>query len=309
MSGRRVAFFARTLENDYQAMLREDCAATARRRGFSVRDYNAGNDADRQVRQIQECLREPDARRPTAILVSPVREIVLRSVAREAARLGMAWVSLNRTCDYLSELRREYPRQALFSVDADQRQVGRFQGRQFKILLPKGGEVFYIQGPLTTSSAQLRLAGVQQELAGTEINLVPFSADWSAEAAAQGTRNWIAILRGRKLPECVVGAQNDTMASGARMALQEEASSQRRPEIATIRVTGCDGSVKFGQQLVMEGRLTATVTIPSVAGRAVEEVASVFDGGRPPMSDLLLEVDSYPSLDDLIRTTRKARQP
>src|SRR4051812_19742604 len=68
-----IVLFLRTLANDYQELLREDCTAAAARRGYDLTVLSAENDSDRQARQIRDCLAEKTGPRPTAMLVSPVR--------------------------------------------------------------------------------------------------------------------------------------------------------------------------------------------------------------------------------------------
>jgi ribose transport system substrate-binding protein len=305
MAGRITALFLQTAANDYQDLLRDDCLAAARRRSFTPRIFAADGDADRQVGQIRECLREREATRPTLMLVSPVREGSLLNVARDAARQGIGWVQLNRWGDYLTELRKEFPHVPIFSVTPDQREVGRIQGQQFKTLLPHGGELVYIRGPLGTSSAQRRWAGMVPELEGTGIKIVSFNSDWSREGGELAMRSWLEIFQGKESANFVVGAQNDSMAMGARKALVDEAIRHRRPEIGVIPVTGCDGSPGYGQRLVTEGRLTATVVIPPVAGRAVDEVASFLDGGPLPAAEIVVAVTSWPALARLGRAAAK----
>src|SRR3954471_17095722 len=101
-----IALFLRTLANDYQDLLREDCLAAAGQRGYAVTVYSADNDPDRQAPQIREVLAEKGAQRATVILVSPVRESTLLLTAYEAARAGVGWIVLNRSSDYLPELRK-----------------------------------------------------------------------------------------------------------------------------------------------------------------------------------------------------------
>jgi ABC-type sugar transport system substrate-binding protein len=289
-----IALFLRTLTNDYQELLREDCTAAAARRGYALAVFSADNDPDRQARQIRDCLAETSGTRPTVVFVSPVRENMLLVTAYEAARSGVGWVVLNRSSDYLPELRKAFPDVPLFCVNADQVEVGRIQGRQFKILLPAGGELLYVQGPILTSSAQKRLLGLQQVLKGTPIKMSTFSADWSQQGGEQAAKSWAQVFRHRDVPACVVGAQNDSMAMGVRKAFLEEADARQRPDIARIRITGCDGSPAYGQRLVSQRELTATVIIPSAAGRAVDELTAFLDRRRTPPAEVVLEVTPYP---------------
>jgi ribose transport system substrate-binding protein len=291
-----IALFLRTLANDYQDLLREDCLAAAARRGYTVAVFSADNDPDRQARQIRETLAGRHAERPSVIFVSPVRESTLLLTAYEAARAGVGWVVLNRSSDYLPELRKAFPEVPLFCVNPDQVGVGRIQGQQFKVLLPAGGELLYIQGPILTSSAQKRLFGLQQVLKGTPIKMSTFSADWSQQGGEHAARSWVQVFRHREFPVFAVGAQNDSMAMGARKALNDEALASNRPQLARVRITGCDGSPNYGQRLVNQRQLTATVVVPSAAGRAVEEVAAFVDHDRTPPSEVVLDVSPYPDL-------------
>ena len=258
--------------------------------------FSAEDDADQQVRQIRETVETRQIARPIAVLVSPVRESVLLTIAHEALRAGVGWVLLNRWSDTLLELRGEFPHLPIFAVNPDQSEVGRIQGRQFRTLLPQGGELLYIQGPLGTSSAHRRFASMQEEIAVTPIRVVTFNSDWSTEGGAEATNEWLRIFRGRSLPVCVVGAQNDEMAVGARTALLNETSDQQRALARRIPVTGCDGSPSYGQRLVKAGDLAATVVIPPVAGRAVDEIVSMLDQGRSPRAEIVIEVSSHPDL-------------
>jgi ABC-type sugar transport system substrate-binding protein len=303
---RTLALFLRVLDK-YQALQRVNFYARARLYGFSVTEYNARNDADTQLRQIQECVRSPEGVRPKALFIHPVNEASLQGIAREAARLGIGWVSLNRSCDYVTDLRREYGKVPLFCVDPDQRQAGRLQGQQFRILLPTGGDVLYIHGPLSTSSARLRMTGVDAEVAGSPVRLILQGGDWSVESGQQAVTNWLPSNR-RPWSECIIGAQNDSMALGAYNALLEEATEKKRPELLAIRITGCDGLPDYGQRFVVERLLAATVVIPATSGTAVDQVAAALDNGRPPASDVTLAVASFPELDELERNVRKDRE-
>jgi ribose transport system substrate-binding protein len=291
----RIALFLMN-NGDYQELLWDDCVRAAHRHGYPVRAFWADNDSHKQLRQIQSCLSEAEDQRPTVLLVSAVREIALISTARAAATLGIGWVLLLRYNDYVGALRSEFPSVPLFSVTADQREIGRIQGRQFKALLPGGGELVYVRGPLGTSSAINRFAGVQEILQGSAIELVTLNADWTAEGGARAVSEWMRGREGIDVTRFVAAAQNDAMAMGARKALEELAKQRDGLAGATIRVCGCDGSPQFGRRLVTEGKLTSTVVMPPVSGRAVDEVASMLAAGPRPPAQVVLEPASFPDL-------------
>jgi eukaryotic-like serine/threonine-protein kinase len=290
-------------DGEYQELLRDDFLKAARGHGFPARVFRAGNDSAKQVAQIQECLREPPDRRPTVIMVSPVREVPLLSTAYEAARLGVGWVVLIRWWDYVNNLRAEFSDLPIFAVVADQKEIGRIQGTQIAALLPRGGELVYIQGPLGTSSAVRRYAGVQEVLQGSAIEVFTLHSDWTLEGGARAMLDWARVVHKRVLPKFIVGAQNDAMAMGARDAM-EAIARERGSSAEGLSFCGCDGSPSYGQRLVTEGKLAATVILPACAGRAVAEVASMLRGGPRPTATIFLKPVPFPEPHRLVRSSR-----
>jgi ABC-type sugar transport system substrate-binding protein len=296
MAGRRIALFLQSRGNDYQQLLRDDCLTTASQRAFTVRVFFAEGDANRQVEQLRDELRQPVATRATALIVSPVRESTLMPLVTEALRSRVGWIVLSRWSDYLSGQRAQFGNVPLFCVMPDHEEIGRIQALQFQALLPQGGELVYIRGPLGTFSAERRLAGVRKELAGSSLRPVIFNGDWSSESGERAIENWIRIFGRRELPPCVVGCQNDSMAVGAREALLRAGATRKGLSTPRFALTGCDASPSYGQRLVAEGQLAASIVIPSVSGRAVTELTSILDGGAQPALAILVEVKAYPDV-------------
>jgi serine/threonine-protein kinase len=294
-SAERGSFALFLMDNgEYQETVRDDFVRTARGYGFPARVFQADNDSDKQLAQIRECLREPPDQRPTVLLVAPIREGQLLSVAYEAARLGIGWVVLNRWCDYVNTLRSEFPDLAIFSIMADQKEAGRIQGRQVAALVPPGGELVYIQGPMGTSSAVRRQAGLREILQGSTIDVFMIHSDWSREGGARALLDWARVFHKRKLPTFVVGAQNDAMAMGARDAVEELARERSNFSVDAVHFCGCDGSPSFGQRLVMEGKLTGTVIMPVSSGKAIAEIAATLHGGARPPAAIELKPEPFP---------------
>jgi ABC-type sugar transport system substrate-binding protein len=238
-------------------------------------------------------------------MVSPVRESTLMQTVPDALRVGVGWIALSRWSDSLSEQRVKFASVPLFCVMPDHEEIGRVQALQFKALLPHGGELVYIRGPLGTFSADRRLEGMRKELAGSSLQPVIFNSDWSSDGGERAIGDFIRVFGGRELPPCVVGAQNDAMAMGAREALLKAAARNKSRVSVRFAVTGCDGSPSYGKRLVSEGKLTATVVIPSVSGRAVVELASTLDGGPPPPLTITVGVHSFPAVDLLAKQELK----
>jgi ABC-type sugar transport system substrate-binding protein len=297
MAACRIALFLMD-GGAYQDLLREECFAVSRRYGFSVRTFCADNDAATQVRQLEDCLAEPPETRPTFVLVHPVRETLLIAVAHKAARMGIGWVMLNRWSDCVDDLRQEFPDRPAFCVMPDQREVGCIQGRQFRALMPEGGELVYIRGPLGAFSAARRLEGMQETLQNCPIRVFSVNSDWTTSGGEEAMRSWMRLFDGHALPPFVVGAQNDAMAVGALRAYEIH-SGVRFLASSSARFTGCDGSPSFGKRFVEQNRLAATVLVPPTTGRAVTVIASLLGGGPPPAATILLAPHSFPALSAL----------
>lgn len=129
-----------TQENDYQ---REQAAAAqeaAVRLGVQVQTMFADNDAINQSQQLLTIVQTPDAGLD-AILLEPASRTGFPKVAKAAVAAGVAWGLLNCEPDYLRALRSssDVP---VFSVSADNEEVGRIQGRQLASVLPKGVRSF-----------------------------------------------------------------------------------------------------------------------------------------------------------------------
>lgn len=291
----RIALFLAN-GGEYQELLWDNCQEAAQRYGFAVRAFWAESDSQKQQRQIHGCLSEPEDQRPTIVIVSPVREIALISTAHAAASLGIGWVLLHRWASYMTHLRREFSNLPIFSVMADQDDIGRIQGRQLKALLPHGGKAVYIRGPLGTWSAMRRFAGLQELLQGSAIEVSPANSDWTTEGGAGAMKEWLRSSPLRSTSRFVVAAQNDAMAMGAKKALGEVARGRPGFDVEGLRVCGCDGSPGYGQRLVTEGKLTSTVVVPHSSGRAVSEVASMLSGGSRPPAQIVLAPVSFPPL-------------
>ena len=299
----KIAIFFLALDNDYQDLQRDVSRVAAERHHFALTEVSAFNNGERQVSQIRECLAEPEGVRTRAIVVCPVVDGLVRPLAEDAARLGVAFVVVNRPCDYLVELRRKYPRVPLFGVTPDNRSIGCIQGQQFKKLLPRGGSLLYITGTVSAMSAELRLEGVKRELASADIKMVIENGDWSVTSGERAIQNRLRTRGAFTGSKWIVGAQNDLMAMGARSALLAAAAELKRPELADLPVTGCDGTRTYGQTLVRTRKLAATVIMPPTADRALGELAQAFSTGRPPTVDISLEASSFRALEFVGATT------
>ena len=96
-----------------------------------------------------------------------------------------------------------------------------------------------------------------------------------------------------------IGAQDDSMAIGARKAFQEVANESDRERWLKLPFTGCDGLPKTGQAWVRSGLLAATVYSPPNTGLAVEMLVQHIQFGKDLPERALVAPSSIPALADL----------
>jgi ABC-type sugar transport system substrate-binding protein len=294
MSRPRILASFLSKDQEFQVMQAADAQVAASRAGFDLEVLYADQNAVQQIHQLFKFIHAPVSERPLAIVVETVVGEGLERVARNAVRAGISWVLLNRRVAYLESLRREHPQLAIAAVSGDQLAVGRIQGRQFRALLPRGGNVLYLQGPPDTSAAQERLQGAREIVQGTGIQLRTLEGDWTEAGAEKVVTNALRLKTADTLKPDLVGAQNDAMAVGARKALVAV-----RPDWARVPFTGCDGLPDGGQRLVNVRQLAATIIAPSNAGPAIDLVARWLKTKEPPPPLVMLSPVSYPPEADL----------
>jgi ABC-type sugar transport system substrate-binding protein len=291
-----IGLFLRATDNDYQQRLKEVGLREAKRHGFDIVVESAQNDAALQVTQIRSAIRNASTTKLAALLVSGVSDEIFPPLVREAAQVGLEWALLHDGT-YIDEIRQQNPGRAIFALTPDQREIGRIHGRQVRTLIGKAGKVLCVTGPLTAVSAQRRLEGLKEVLADG-FDLVELNADWTSEGARLVVDRWVSNLSAdATLPEMFVAA-NDEMALGVRQALRDAASRRNLP-LTTAYITGCDGSQTFGQRLVREGRLKATVIMPPASGAAIEWIARARTGSEMPPVRVIQPVTSFPDLSRL----------
>ena len=210
---------------------------------------------------------------------------------------------LNRDASYLEELRKS-SKAPMFGVSSDHVEIGRLQGRQLAALLPKGGSVLYIQGPSENSAAKERTVGMH-ETKPANIQAVMLKAQWTEESGRRAVRSWLKLTTSQKSTIDVVAAQDDSMAMGARKALQELPNDVERERWMKLPFIGCDGLPNTGQAWVRSGQLSATVFVPPNTGQAIEMIVDAIRNRKQPSLRVLVAPRSIPALNALTprRTT------
>jgi ABC-type sugar transport system substrate-binding protein len=289
--------------NHYQQQLKSDAAAAASRAGYRLEVSFSHLGVVKQIQQLFASVQAPANARPRAIVVLPARDGTLDDVAREAARSKIAWVLLNRRAAALGSLPREFPAVPIFTVTPDDRHIGEIQGQQLRSLLPSGGRVLYVRGAITTATAVEREQGVREALGGSGVELEVVEGGWTLDGARRGVELWLRTARSGQTVDAIA-CQNDEMAVGALRALDMVASELDRPELLRARILGCDGLPAAGRLLVDEKKLTATVSVPSTGGVAIDLLVRSLDSGVKPPLETLVPCGSYPSLESLVRRSK-----
>jgi ribose transport system substrate-binding protein len=282
-------------DNDYQQEQGLAAEKAGRRLGVDVTIIHANNDAVAQSQQLLHYIQETSAR-PDAIMFEPAGGTAFPQVARAAATAGIGWVVLNHEVDYILELRRSF-KVPVFSISSDHEEVGKIQGRQFAALLPRGGSVLYIEGPSNSAAAKERTLGMNKTKPAN-IQVKTMRANWTEESAYRTVSSWLRLRTSQESRIDLVGAQDDSMAIGARKAFGEIAETERARWMK-IPVTGCDGMPRTGQAWVRNGTLAATIFIRPNTDLAIEMLVEAMNKGTALPEHKVTEPESVPSLADL----------
>jgi ribose transport system substrate-binding protein len=290
----RILVSLTTNDNDYQIEQAQSAELAAKQSGVTAEIIYADNDAINQSTQILRAIQGAAEDRPNAIVFEPVGSTALPQVARAAAAAGIGWAVLNRDASYIDELRKSSSA-PIFAISSDHAEIGRIQGRQFAALLPRGGTVLYIQGPSENSAAKERTLGMQ-EAKPANLQIIALRGQWTEESALRSVRSWLKLSTSQKATIDVVGAQDDSMAMGARKAFEEMPNEMERERWLKIPFTGCDGLPKTGQSWIRSGLLAATVFVPPNAGQAIEMFVQAIQQKKRPPERVLTVPTSIPAL-------------
>jgi ABC-type sugar transport system substrate-binding protein len=284
-------------DNDYQVEQTSAAQQAARKLGVELDIVYARNDGIVQSQQLLSCIQSTTARRTDAIIFEPAGSTAHPQVARAAAAAGMGVVLLNRDADYISELRRVF-HVPTFAITSNHQEIGRIQGQQLGSLLPKGGNVLYIQGPGESLPAKQRYTGML-ETKSNAVQLRVLKAQWTEVSSYKTVSSWLGLSTSRQAKIEAVCAQDDSMAMGARKAFEE--SSDLREQMQKMPFLGCDGLPGTGQEWVRQNLLAATIFIPPNADLAIEMMARSIASSTLPAERTFTTAKSIPALDALAR--------
>ena len=167
------------------------------------------------------------------------------------------------------------------TVGTDHVKVGEIQGRQVKACLPPGGRVLYVAGPLRSSAAQQRLEGLKARV-GAGVRVEEISAgQWTESDGIVAFNDWYRVARSGDPVVAAVAAGNDELALGARRACEALPNAAHREALLRARFLGVDACPTFGQRLVADKLLHASVLTPANTGLALTLLDRFWAQGAP----------------------------
>jgi ABC-type sugar transport system substrate-binding protein len=289
-------------DEDYQRLQAEAAQSAATREGVELEIQYAEKNPVLQIQQIFRAVSRPEGTRPAVIVVHAVAMTGVEGAARAAVQAGIGWMLLNEKTTQLETLRRELPGPLVGCVYVDNEEVGRFQGRIAKALLPSGGPIVCIEGPSMSGAAQSRRKGLERELGASQLKITRWiPGDWTRMGAERAVGAWVRHAAETVKPSLII-AQNDEMGAGTAAALQ-----RHRAGWADLPIIGCDGVPSSGQKMVAEKVLAATIVIPPRAGIAVELAAKHLRKNPVPFSTLVTP-HVLPSIRELAAVASRAAE-
>lgn len=285
-----------TQENDYQREQAAVAESVAHKLDITVKVEYADNDAVNQTLQLLRAIQAKPELRPEGIAVEPAGTSMAQ-VAAAAARAGIAWVVLNGTAEYLGDLRKKH-HTPIFWLATDNEEVGRIQGKQFNLLMPRGGCLLYIEGPSGSEAARKRSAGMMSTRR-PDLDIRAVRGGWTETGAYNAVKSWLRLPTSKGLHIGMVGCQNDAMAIGARKAIGEYPDAAERARLLSLPFTGCDGLQTKGQAWVRQGLLAATVVTSPLTGTALEMLAHALRTNSQPPEQTLVAPVSFPAIEEL----------
>jgi len=101
---------------------------------------------------------------------------------------------------------------------------------------------------------------------------------WGKHHAAAAVASWLRLSTSHELRLGLVAAQTDTLAMGAREAIESEAPASERVHWLALPFLGCDGCKNTGQVWTDEHLLAATVYMPLLSGIAIQLLHKALRG-------------------------------
>lgn len=243
--GVSMAYF----DQNFLTIIRQVIDKEAKARGITVQFEDARGDVGRQTDQVQSFI----SAGVDAIIVDPVNSASTPVMTKMVRAAGVPLVYVNRTPGDA-----KLPEGVVF-VGSDERESGTLQMEELARLAGYQGNVAVMIGNLTDAGALQRTKDVEQVVSKyPKMKVVQKqSANYSRSEGMDLMMNW--LTNGEAID--IVAANNDEMAIGAIMALQQAGKAGKKVLIGGIDAT------PDGLKALASGKMQVTV-FQTRSGRA-----------------------------------------
>jgi len=265
----RIGVSIARVDDNFMTYVRNGLDDAARQEGVQIQFEDAQGDVVRQLNQVQGFLNQ----KVDAVVVLPVDTSATASMTRAAVAAKIPLVYVNRHPD-----ERKLPT-GVVTVASNDIEAGQLQMRYLAEKLGGKGTLAIIMGDLAQNATHDRTEGVKQILNDyPNIKVVEQqSAEWQRSKGMDLTSNW--LLAGSRFDAII--ANNDEMAIGAAMALQQ--AGKAKGEVAIV---GIDG-LPDGLAAIKRGMLVASVfQDPKAQAASAMQSAIKMIKGEPVTADV-----------------------
>lgn len=212
----RIGVSIAKVDDNFMTFVRSSLEEAGKKEQVQIQFEDAQGDVVRQLNQVQSFLTQ----KVDAVIVLPVDTAGTANITRAAVAAKVPLVYVNRRPD-----ERVLPK-GVVAVASNDVQAGELQMRFLAEKMGGKGNLAIILGELTHNSTRGRTEGVKLVLKQyPDIKVVAEqSADWDRSKGMDLTNNW--TLAGTNIDAIV--ANNDEMAIGAAMALQQAGKAKGR---------------------------------------------------------------------------------
>jgi inositol transport system substrate-binding protein len=206
--------------------LREAMAAKAKDAGMNLQFQDAQTDIGKQLSQIQNFI----SQKVDAMVVNPVDSSATAQMTKLIQDAGIPLVYVN--IPPIEELK---PGEPVVYVGSDEKISGKLEGEGIAKLLDGKGNVVIMMGAPASQASVMRTEGAEKVFAqhpGIKI-VGKQTANWQRNEAIDLMNNW--LVAGTQID--AVCANNDEMAIGAIMALQQAGKDPKKIVIGGVDAT------------------------------------------------------------------------
>lgn len=271
---------------EFVTLMTEGIKSEAEEQGADLILLDAGNDAQKQISQIENLI----AQKVDVILVAAVDADAIVPALEMCEEAGIPLVGVNML------INTDKP---FYYAGPNDIEAGELEMQYIIDKIGGRGNVVILEGPIGTSAQLQRMEGNQNILAKyPDVKVLANQpANWSREEALTLTENWLQAFEGQI--DGII-AHNDEMALGAIQALEAKG--------VDIPVAGVD-AIKDGCQAIKDERFDATVFQDAeLEGRLGIQVCMDIINGTPPKENLNfieMKLITKDNVDELLNTIYK----